>query len=777
MTPRSQRAELPPAELPRTEDLPLTQSTDRSSEEDDILELGLDQLPWTEPETEPEARAVAGGREILGYGLTILAILWIAYTAWSAGRALADQPLSSPAIAQWVAIAAGPLALLGLAWLVFGRTRRREAERFTRSVVAMRSEAQSLEALLEVLSQRIEDSQSALTGMTERLMRLGDETTGRFDGISRELDSSSDRLSRSGEALDRAAESARTDISVLLDDLPKAEATTRAIAENLRGIGSDSAARTADLSQQVGALSERTREADELVASAAQRLVTHLTQIESAGAAAAARVGDAESSFSVALDTLLDRTATTLDEIRAGIDTQSAAVAALVEQASAGIGRAGVEAADVLGAKIGQAGASLDGLSARVAEQERVSQRMFAEIDRGLTLIDERFAELAAQGDERANHFLGSLTRARAELDVLAQQTGTQDNSIEALATRTAALRQGIDQLTAEIREGLASAIGEAESGAERMLRVTETAKPEIGWMRDAALEASEQIAASNSGISDQQDRFAALLATIDDGVGSSGLQLAALTSALTEAQAEASRLTSETAPALVSALLQVRETAAHAAARARETIDSVIPESAGRLSEATRDALETVIRESIEERLHGVETVAARAVESAREASDRLTQQMLSLGQSSAALEQYFEQTQADQREKDSEAFARRVSLLIDSMNSAAIDVGKILSDEVDDRAWTAYLKGNRGVFTRRAVRLLGGSETRAIQAHYDADREFQASVNRYVHDFEAMLRRVLAERDGGMMAVTLMSSDMGKLYAALAAAIDRRR
>ena len=68
-------------------------------------------------------------------------------------------------------------------------------------------------------------------------------------------------------------------------------------------------------------------------------------------------------------------------------------MSALVEQASAGIGRAGIEAAESLGSKIGQAGASLDGLSARVAEQERVSQRMFAEIDRGLTLIDERFAD------------------------------------------------------------------------------------------------------------------------------------------------------------------------------------------------------------------------------------------------------------------------------------------------------------------------------------------------------------------------------------------------
>jgi hypothetical protein len=513
------------------------------------------------------------------------------------------------------------------------------------------------------------------------------------------------------------------------------------------------------------------------VAAAALRLVKHLTQIESAGAAAAARVGEAESSFSVALDTLLDRTATTLDEIRSGIDTQAAAVSALVEQASAGIGRAGVEAADVLGSKIGQAGASLDGLSARVAEQERVSQRMFAEIDRGLTLIGERFAELSAHGDDRANHFLGSLARARTELDALAEQAGSQDTSIEALAVRTVALRTGIDQLTTEIREGLSSAIGDAESGAERVLKVAETARPEIGWMRDAATEASEQISASGTGIAKQADRFAALLALVDDGVGTSEKRLAGLTSALTEAQGEASRLTAETGPALVAALLQVREAAAHAAERAREAIEGVIPESAGKLSKATREALETAIREGVEERLRGVEAIAARAVESAREASDRLTQQMLTLGQSSAALEQYFKQGQADQRERDSEAFARRVSLLIDSMNSAAIDVGKILSDEIDDKAWAAYLKGNRGVFTRRAVRLLGGSETRAIRAHYDGEIEFQDSVNRYVHDFEAMLRRVLAERDGGMMAVTLMSSDMGKLYAALALAIERRR
>ena len=185
---------------------------------------------------------------------------------------------------------------------------------------------------------------------------------------------------------------------------------------------------------------------------------------------------------------------------------------------------------------------------------------------------------------------------------------------------------------------------------------------------------------------------------------------------------------------------------------------------------------MSALVRESVEDKLRDVEAVATRAVETARSASDRLTQQMVTLGQTAAALEQHIEATSSEQREKDSEAFARRVSLLIDSMNSAAIDVGKIMSDEIDDKAWDSYIKGNRGVFTRRAVRLIGGNETRAIKAHYDSDPEFQQSVNRYIADFEAMLRRVVAERDGGIIAVTLMSSDMGKLYAALAQ-IDRRR
>ncbi len=337
-------------------------------------------------------------------------------------------------------------------------------------------------------------------------------------------------------------------------------------------------------------------------------------------------------------------------------------------------------------------------------------------------------------------------------------------------------MRESIGMLAEEIRHGIGGAIREANGSAEQLAANAEAIRPEIGWIRDAAVEAGERIVATDRQIAQQQDRMTALLASIDQGTSDSQSRLAELASVIAQVERESASLSGETGPALVAALVQVKEAASHAAARAREAIEEIIPASAGKLSEETRAALEKVIRESVEDRLRDVENVAARAVDSARAASDRLTRQMLTLGQTAAALEHHIEETSKEQREKDSEAFARRVSLLIDSMHSAAIDVGKILSDEIDDKAWDSYIKGNRGVFTRRAVRLIGGSETKALKAHYESDLEFQRSVNRYVADFESMLRRVLAERDGGLIAVTLMSSDMGKLYAALAQ-IDRRR
>ena len=120
---------------------------------------------------------------------------------------------------------------------------------------------------------------------------------------------------------------------------------------------------------------------------------------------------------------------------------------------------------------------------------------------------------------------------------------------------------------------------------------------------------------------------------------------------------------------------------------------------------------------------------------------------------------------------------FSRRVALITESLNSNAIDIARALSIEVTDTAWASYLRGDRGIFTRRAVRLLEPAEARDVAELYDANGDFREHVNRYIHDFEGMLRTMLSTRDGHAIGVTLLSSDMGKLYVALAQAIERLR
>lgn len=149
----------------------------------------------------------------------------------------------------------------------------------------------------------------------------------------------------------------------------------------------------------------------------------------------------------------------------------------------------------------------------------------------------------------------------------------------------------------------------------------------------------------------------------------------------------------------------------------------------------------------------------------------------MLTIADTSANVEQRIEEAERAAENRDRDHFARRSALLIESLNSTAIDVAKILSNDVTDSSWSAYLKGDRGVFTRRAVKLLDAGESREIALHYDNDAEFRDHVNRYIHDFEGMLRIILSARDGNALGVAILSSDMGKLYVALAQAIERLR
>jgi hypothetical protein len=250
-----------------------------------------------------------------------------------------------------------------------------------------------------------------------------------------------------------------------------------------------------------------------------------------------------------------------------------------------------------------------------------------------------------------------------------------------------------------------------------------------------------------------------------------------ALTREIEAAEEQAKSLSGSAAPQLIDALLRIKDTANQAAEHARTALDNVVPEAAAKLSDQAREALEAALSGPVEEQMGLIARRAEEAIAAAQAATQRLTAEIAAITTASLGLESRIDYAKDEAVRGDKAQFARRMARLIDAMDSSAIHVAKILSTDVSDKAWTAYVRGERGLFTRHAVRLLNGSEAREVRRLYADDDDFREQVNLYVRDFEIMLRNIISTRDADALSVTLISSDAGKLYVALAQAIERLR
>ena len=406
----------------------------------------------------------------------------------------------------------------------------------------------------------------------------------------------------------------------------------------------------------------------------------------------------------------------------------------------------------------------------------------------------------ARTAESKLNVLLATLPKAHADTDALAakiEATGmTASERAAALDAQIVALGERgkeADALTSGAAERLAANIARMEATSEtagaRLESVTATMSETVDGLLDRTASAVDE---ARRGITTQGDAMTAMLsahqATLDrtatdsaaalaeriaaieavvnhvaDVLSNGQAQVDALAASIEDSNSAAQRFAGEAAPQLLESLTRIRDTANTAADHAREAIERIVPDAGS--------AIEAAGKEALEKSLAAITEAQAAAAASATDASDKLNQQMRAIADASGHIEARL----ADTSEAD--GFARRVSLLIESLQSAAIDLSAIYAAEVPDKSWAAYLRGDRGAFSRRAVKLIGTNDLRAIAQAYENDYAMRENINRYIHDFEAMLRAVLAQRDSAPIGVTLLSSDMGKLYVALAQAIERLR
>lgn len=630
------------------------------------------------------------------------------------------------------------------------------------------------------LSSQLTQLQEATRSATEEVNGMADIASGRIDATTQ---SARQAMAESAAEMDRQAgtlaslldraragisTSAQATMDLLAQDLDRVEADMRQRLEAAVARAQDGmAAADRDLTAQAESLHALVETAQAGIAATSQSAIAALSR-------------DAEE-----IDAQLrDRTEAAFARAREGIAftedglaRQAQALEELVARSRNSIESIGDDTVSVISGHMGEVESRLHQINDLVEGQRTLVSGLHSTLNDAIDAAQSRFAameETALARNERLTEALSGLRQETQRIDnALADGGVTAEKLISCAETLLVAL----DSSVRELDETFPAALDRFDQRITTSRALLDSAAPEMERLEAISEALVGRTQEAEELLRGQGRRLTEWLESTQSGVEANRELVERLRTALDNAHQDATRITESAGPLLVTALLRVKDTADQAAERARQALGRAIPDAAQSLADASEAALQRAIDDKVTAQIEMVAQVAEEAVKAAHQASDRLTRQLLTIADTSASVQSRIEEAERAAEDRDRDHFARRSALLIESLNSTAIDVSKILSNDVTDSAWSAYLKGDRGVFTRRAVKLLDAGESREIALHYDNDAEFQEHVNRYIHDFESMLRIILSARDGNALGVAILSSDMGKLYVALAQAIERLR
>ncbi|HSG32921.1 MAG TPA: ATPase [Sphingomonadaceae bacterium] len=394
-----------------------------------------------------------------------------------------------------------------------------------------------------------------------------------------------------------------------------------------------------------------------------------------------------------------------------------------------------------------------------------------------LSALGEQLEAFDAQGAQASSGLAQAIDALTAKIEANQARLNETDKAVSDLTDASVRLLELIQASSEHSREQLPKAL----ESARLSLSDFEERTKATGLILEQAGQKSQEV--SNYVLAARQDgraaleEMGALHAQLEQQGRSQAEQFEQLQAILARLSEESEQISARSQGELSQAIAALRENLRSAIEDLDRGSSEAVQKIAEEVGARSAAAIDQALRAKSSEAIGEFEKAVAHATGVSRDAARQLRDQLAKVDELAGNLESRVQRARQQAEEQVDNDFARRVALITESLNSNAIDISKALSNDVTDTAWASYLRGDRGIFTRRAVRLLDNSEAREIAEIYDRDPDFREHVSRYIHDFEAMLRTMLSTRDGNALGVTLLSSDMGKLYVALAQAIERLR
>ncbi|WP_373474031.1 hypothetical protein [Sphingorhabdus lacus] len=702
---------------------------------------------------------------LLPFAIVTLTIGWTAYFVWTYLPLIKDG-LKGEYLITLISIWATPAMFLAILWLLVMRSSRAEAFRFRDVALSLRKESEALEMRMRTVNEEISMARSFLAQNARELETVGKQSSQSLMEAAQILTAALLDSDEKAKTLETVSNAATTNLEQLRKHLPVVTSAAKDVTNQIGSAGNNAQLQI-------------------------KSLIAGLARIGEVGTSTRAYiddVGNRADAVSEQLGNISRETADSLNEASLLAEKRASAAAKLLDVAaqnmSSQVGNVTSELSQLLSdnrAKIEENVGLLKKAMGEIALQSQEEKNRIASIIGDIENHLSASAATISEIDKAATDQTAKLAFAVSALGVSAKEVNSElDGShsrTEQLLERSDGLLSSLNRINAEIAENIPASIGQV---GLQISGTTDQLSAATGSARDLNAQSSEllKVASSLSALIDEQSaKIGIIMQDSDEHFAARHEQADALSATLNETRALIESITHVTEGALVSSLLRVREVTEGAVQDSRKIVENELTHVADRLAEQNRIALEGAVENQLKAMNEQVQNAIERNISLSESSTAQLTTQLKELDELADNLEKRITESRNSFDGIDDDSFARRMVLLTESLNSTSIDVAKILSNEVTDTAWAAYLKGDRGVFTRRAVRLLDAGESRAIATHYGQDAEFREHVNRYIHDFEAMMRILLSTRDGNAICVTLLSSDVGKLYVALAQAIERLR
>jgi len=706
---------------------------------------------------------------ILGYLAPVL--LLVAFSTWTAFFALTYWPevmvgLANDRIIALVTTWSVPTLLITVLWLLAMRNSSREATRFGKVASRLRMESVALAARMRTVNGEISLAREFLSQNARELETVGRQSSQKLIESAQMLSAALADSDEKAKKLEAVSQAANTNLEHLRKHLPVVTSAAKDVTNQIGSAGNNAQVQI-------------------------KSLIASLERVSDAGKSVNAYINNVETradDLSVRLEQSLSGSAKLLDDKSAEALNRSAEMATLMDSAaqaiSSGIAQASGDIDTILAGSQAQIQTSLSDLRGALSEIEAQSQQEDARVRTIITAITAHIQTSAAhiaEVDKAATDQTSKLAFVVKALGESTRSVGSalSDNQVIAadLITQSDRLNTFLGAANDEIGQNIPAAMDNLNVRMTESISQVQSALSNAETLDSLSDGMLGKLARIEQSIAAQHDAVGALTAESDIHFAARHEQVDALGAALKQTHALLEEMSGEANDRLVSSLLRVRETTRAAAESSRKILDEELAHIADQLTEQNRAALANALDAQVASMNEAVQEAIARNIELSEVASSLAARQLGELEEMTISLEGRIADTKNNFESVQEDSFARRMVVLTESLNSTAIDVTKILSNEVTDTAWNAYLKGDRGVFTRRAVRLLDSSEAKIIVRHYGEDNDFREHVNRYIHDFEAIMRLLLSTRDGNAIGVTLLSSDIGKLYVALAQAIERLR